>query len=140
MAKRWRRQCRKFRQACRGGSARRAKLAWECCGKAASGAQTDVLLPHTVRDVLWTASCQDPVADFDDDDGEGVVTEAPASSLSVLDVHLLEVLNYDDANMDDTDELDDVDDDEDELPAMEASEDESDDAVDVDDLKHIRNG
>ena len=81
---------RQKREACRSG--RKARVASSsCCGSVESGAQTDVSLPHTMRDVLWTASCLDPVADFDGDDGESVVIEAVPASSSVADIDSLEV-------------------------------------------------
>ena len=52
-------------------------------------------LPHTARDVLWTASCLDPVADFEDDD-LSVIIEACTNGSSVLEIDTIEVLHHDD--------------------------------------------
>ena len=88
------------------GMPRRKRQAWKsdrsvhiiggpCCEKAECGTQTQVSLPHTARDVLWTASCLDPVADFDDDD-LSVIIEACTNGSSVLDIDTIEVLHHDD--------------------------------------------
>ena len=88
------------------GMPRRKRQAWKgdrsvhiiggpCCEKAECGTQTQVSLPHTARDVLWTASCLDPVADFEDDD-LSVIIEACTNGSSVLDIDTIEVLHHDD--------------------------------------------
>ena len=59
-----------------------------------------------MRDVLWTASCLDPVADFDGHDVESVVIEAAPASFSVADIDSLELAQHDDLN--DPDESDDT--------------------------------
>ena len=58
-----------------------------------------------MRDVLWTASCLGPVADFGDD-GESVVIEAAPAGFSVADIDSLELAQYDD--LDDPDESNDT--------------------------------
>ena len=93
---------------CQGGSkAHFANTSQPCCGSAASGTQTEVSLPHTMRDVLWTASSLDSVMDFEDDSASAI-GEAHAAP-SVLDIDNLEVAKYEDTDeTDETDEVDDV--------------------------------
>ena len=85
-----------------GHKARIATLGKLCCSSAEASAQTEVSLPHDHRDVLWTASSLAPVADFDDDN-TSVVIESSASSPSVLDIDIIEAVQYDD-----DDDLDDA--------------------------------
>ena len=85
-----------------GHKARIATLGKLCCSSAEASAQTEVSLPHDHRDVVWTASSLAPVADFDDDN-TSVVIESSASSPSVLDLDIIEAVQYDD-----DDDLDDA--------------------------------
>ena len=96
---------RQKRQACKSGHKIRI-ASTSCCGSVESGAQTEVSLPHTMRDVLWTASCLDPVADLDSHDSESVVIEAAPASFSVADIGSLELTQDDD--LDDPDRSDDA--------------------------------
>ena len=71
-------------------------------------AQTEVSLPHIMRDVLWTASSLDPIVDFEDDNAS-IVIETHAESPSVLDIDYIEVAHHDDADdRDETAEFDDA--------------------------------
>ena len=75
---------RQKRLRCHGGSKTQfANISHPCCGNSESGTQTEVFLPHIMRDVLWTASSLDPVVDFDDDNA-GIAVEAHAGGPSVL--------------------------------------------------------
>ena len=76
-----------------------------CYGKSESGTQTQISLPHVARDVLWTASCLDAVADFEDDSAS-IVIEGPmtVTGLGVLEVDSVEIVDHDDVITDDTDD------------------------------------
>ena len=100
---------RQKRLKCHGGSkVRLANISQPCCGNSESSTQTEVSLPHIMRDVLWTASSLDPIVDFEDDNAS-VVIETHAESPSVLDIDSIEVAHHDDADdLDETDEFDDA--------------------------------
>ena len=62
-----------------------------CCETAELGTQTHISLPHVARDVLWTASCLDAVADCEDEGTSAAVCIPMAGTgLGVLDVDSVE--------------------------------------------------
>ena len=95
---------RRKRQAYK-GERRICMTGGSCCEKSESGTQTQISLPHVARDVLWTASCLDAVADFEDESAS-IVIESPVNvtGLGVLEVDSVEMVNYDDVITDDTDD------------------------------------
>ena len=100
---------RQKRLKCQGGSkVHLANISQPCCGNSESSTQTEVSLPHIMRDVLWTASSLDPIVDFEDDNAS-IVIETHAEGPSVLDIDSIEVAHHDDADdLDETDEFDDA--------------------------------
>ena len=48
--------------------------------------QTDISLPHVMRNIMWSTSCFWSIVEADVDNSSGAETSAPNASSSVLDI------------------------------------------------------